>query len=160
MKNIFLALFLALNLFSCKPNLENNYKNNFKSYLVKEHNLKPDSINNAIIYVIDIDADCICTELNVKLATESYKKLIGKNIEFYLILIGSGHNGHNLDKYLADSQVQKIILKDKAKSIFRYETGFYKPMITHINDGDYLLFKVILDLEIESIEKYLLNLLK
>jgi len=159
MRNIFILLSLGLILFSCKYSLEEKYKDNFTSYLNKEHRVVTDKVSNAIFYVIDIDSDCICTELNMKVATESYEKLTKKGITFYLILIGKARNENDLDKYLTNPQIKKYIIRDEMKNIFRYETGFYKPMIAHIKNRDYIFFKIILDFEIGDIQKYILNVI-
>jgi hypothetical protein len=142
---------------SCELGKERIRKKNFISYLENEHHISIQKKQDMIFYVLDVSTDCVCTELNLKVVEEVFEEH-NSNIDYYLIIVGETYSQDELDIYLTKPNLKKHLLKDVSKSIFSYETGFYKPMVAHIHHGGFLLFKVIKDFEIGDIKKYLLQL--
>lgn len=142
-----LIIFLSACSYSHKVKYE--YLDGLRSYLLYEHQISVDTVENTIFYITPLDGCDYCVRQNLLLLQRTSNKSI------FPILVDKTTNEETLQ--LFDNLIEKYphLRVDKKGKVLIYETGYFKPILVHIKKGVVVEYFYIEDQVIPIVEKYL-----
>jgi len=148
-----LFLLIATILICCDNSKSNcKYYDGFKLYLSQVYDLDISAKDERIFYVLPLEGCDECLKINLNLLLER---------NFYsskVTIILTGRNFNDIIKGQIEEIKRKYpILEDGKNLIHQFETGFGKPLLVHVKNGDCLFATSIADSEIESVKEYILD---
>lgn len=150
-----LAIVISL-LFNLSCYQSYKYEEGIKRYLSELDDLNIDSvesINFQVIYLLDLKSCGPCLSLSLSMLNDLF---CGKKLHVILI------NELNDDQYfeqLNELKKKHIVYFDRLGSIYRYETGFGKPMYIVISKGKISEVQTVYDNQVNEIKKHLSKLM-
>lgn len=142
---LFIPLGIILSLFvSCS---ESGYRYNAEldRYLNNVHSQDIASLEDQIYYILDVE-NCSCSMLNI----EALKGL-NHTDNLRLIVVGASQIWEEQNTYFENI----VVLRDEENNIYKYGTGFGKPIIAHYQKGKLHFASLIKDSEIEKYITYI-----
>jgi len=128
------------------------YYEGFKLYLSQVYDLDISTQGDRIFYVLPLEGCDECLQINLNLLLERNFN----SSKVTIILTGANFNDIIRSKIEAIKRKYPI-LEDGKNLIHQFETGFGKPLLVHVKNGDCLFATSIADQEIESVKKYILD---
>lgn len=158
MKTSTIFWFLILNisslffLNSCEPSksCEYPYFKDLSLYFKNEHQLNISLLNNAILYITPISDNCDnCIAINLSMLEN-----ISKNNVLTPVFIGE-INEKDFEKLNSITTNMSSHYFDKSLEIYKYQTGFGKPLLIHIVKGKCVYFMEVKDDKVEDAFEYI-----
>ena len=158
---IFWFLILNINslflLTSCElsKSCEYPYYKDLGFYFKSEHNLDINHLDNAILYITPISDNCDnCIAINLSML-ESLR--LPKNDILIPVFIGK-KNEKDFEKLNSITTNTSSHYFDKSLEIYKYQTGFGKPLLIHIVKGKCVYFMEVKDDKVEDAFEYIINI--
>lgn len=139
---------------SCSQNYK--YEEGIKRYLSEFNSLNIDSfesINLQVFYLLDLKSCGPCLSLSLSMLNN-----LPCNNNLHIILINELNDNQYIDQ-INELKRKYIVYFDSLGLIYRYETGFGKPMYIVISDGKITEVQSVYDNQVNNVKRRLNRLL-
>lgn len=154
----FIFLILSISLLGLLTNCnaskkcEYTYWDDLSNYFKNEHHIDLISLDNTILYITPISDNCDnCIAINFDMLERLPQKK-----DFIPVLIGKTTE-QNIERVNGIIKKSNLYFQDLNLEIFSYQTGFGKPLLVHIKDGNCLFFMEVKDQQIDEAYNYILK---
>lgn len=145
-----LLIFSLLICFSCKKiNTDYVYFDSFSTYLNEVHDIEINT-TNTIFFLLPVNGCDNCIKLNIELLNST-------TYDIQLILIGETFDPTRISTLNKLKDRYQNILFDTKSVISQFRTGFSKPMIVSVTNGNCTYHLDVSDFKIDEAREYLKN---